>query len=362
MNKITIGMLLVFLNFNLDINATRIGLIPSFLGYLIMLIGLGEIGRFSGRFSKIRPLVTVMFAYSTVLYFMDIYGLWAVDMRFLIIALSLIFVIMSLYVAHSIVMGIKDIEALWGVELDSDKLYYAWQVLVLFNFIVYVVFHIPPIGTLFVIIGFIVGVYYLAAFDRTAKLFYANYPAIESSFNNDGRNGRRKLMLFAVIAIVTVIAGFYYIRGYNLTEQRFISPSGEFRLSYNARERTLTMRGANRRWTESDIYDPHFIWSPCGQLVAQNITGPHWNRQARVIDFNDDVTIIAPCKNFMQIYFEEMRTEIICNREHVEIIEWIDSEHLLMEFSWPSNIPGQDLSGWFIWHLGTWTITELVIT
>jgi len=74
-SNIFIGMLLVFLNFSLNIGASKIELLPGFIGYYVMLKGLAQIEAFSGRFKKIMPYVKVMIVYAGICYAIDSSGI-----------------------------------------------------------------------------------------------------------------------------------------------------------------------------------------------------------------------------------------------------------------------------------------------
>lgn len=54
MSNIFIGALFVFLNFTININGIKIGLIPDFIGYIIMVKGLAELENESPYFLKAK--------------------------------------------------------------------------------------------------------------------------------------------------------------------------------------------------------------------------------------------------------------------------------------------------------------------
>ena len=55
MKKLFWGFFFIFLDFNIDFDTIRIGLIPAFVGYLLLFSGLAELSEESPRFEKIRP-------------------------------------------------------------------------------------------------------------------------------------------------------------------------------------------------------------------------------------------------------------------------------------------------------------------
>ena len=178
MKSIFIGMLLVFLNFNLDINAMRIGLIPTFLGYIFMLKGLSELTEYSGQFSRVMPHTKVMIAYSAICYALDLFGISSSLGAPVSFVLGLVSTIVSLFISYGIIMGIKDIETTRVQNLNSEQLYTTWKLLATFSLIVYLLYLIPTLAIVCIIIGFIIGVYYLYIFSKTKNLFYDANPGL----------------------------------------------------------------------------------------------------------------------------------------------------------------------------------------
>ena len=75
MSNIFIGALFVFLNFTININGIKIGLIPDFIGYIIMVKGLAELENESPYFLKAKGFAKGMAVYTAILYAMDLFGL-----------------------------------------------------------------------------------------------------------------------------------------------------------------------------------------------------------------------------------------------------------------------------------------------
>lgn len=172
MNNIFIGMLLVFLNFNLDIGPSRIGLIPNFLGYVFMLKGITELSTLSKRFLKVEPLTKAIAIYSGICYAMDTFGITSMLGELLAFILGLLTTIFSLIISHGIVMGILDIELTKAQNLNANNLYSTWRLLAGFSLVTFLLYFIPLLAVISIIAGFIVGIYYLFVFNQTKKLFY----------------------------------------------------------------------------------------------------------------------------------------------------------------------------------------------
>jgi len=172
MRKIMAGMVFVFLDFTINMEASRIGLIPDFVGYILIIQGLSELSPLSFRFEKVKGLSAVMAVYTAVLYALDLFGV-LVDIGIFSWALGLASAIASLYISYNIVMGVKDIEAASGRYLDGAGLYATWKVYAAVSLAIHVLFLIPLLGILLIIAGLILGVVFLFAFNRTKNFYYA---------------------------------------------------------------------------------------------------------------------------------------------------------------------------------------------
>ena len=69
------GCLLIFLDFHLELNSVRIGLLPNFVGYYLLLRGMRELKEYSPHFSAPRGVVAALMVYSAILWGLDLLGL-----------------------------------------------------------------------------------------------------------------------------------------------------------------------------------------------------------------------------------------------------------------------------------------------
>jgi len=178
MNNIFIGMLLIFLNFNITIGSSLIGLIPTFLGYIFIVRGLSELTGLSNWFSKILPYVKYMVLYSGLCYAMDLFGISAMIGAPVSFVLGLISIIVSFFISYNIIMGIKNIETTRMQNLNSRQLYNTWKLLVVTSLTACIFYFIETtVSAIFIVLGFAMAVYYLYIFSKTKKLFYSDTSA-----------------------------------------------------------------------------------------------------------------------------------------------------------------------------------------
>ncbi|NLK73333.1 MAG: hypothetical protein GX285_09975 [Clostridiales bacterium] len=171
MRNIFIGFLLIFLDFNLNIGSSQIGLIPDFVGYIVMIKGLVEMAMESGQFIKVKPFASGMAVYTGILYVMDLFGISA-SLGALSYILGIASVIISLYISYSIVMGVREIEEKYSIFMNGDSLYSAWKILAILNILTFVLIIIPALAIICIIATFVIAILFLVAFNKSKNLYY----------------------------------------------------------------------------------------------------------------------------------------------------------------------------------------------
>lgn len=171
MRNIFIGLLLVFLDFNLDLGASRIGLIPDFVGYIFIMKGLDELSGESEYFAKMKPFATGMLVYTSILYALDLFGLSLSPNAMFALILGLVSTVISLYISYNIVMGVSNMEMTQGRTLNAEQLYNMWKVMAILSVVIYVLMFIPALGLMAFIALLIVNIMFLVAFNKSKNLY-----------------------------------------------------------------------------------------------------------------------------------------------------------------------------------------------
>ena len=172
MQRIFTGMLLVFLDFNLDFGASRLGLLPDFLGYIFMLRGLRELDGFSPQFGRITLYVRGMAVYWAVCYALDLFGLSSALGVIFTFVLGLVSTLFSLYISYTIIRGIIEIEEGRLQDLSAAKLLSVWKIWAVLALLTYALLFLPGLAMAAILGSFIAGIYYLYVFNQTKNLFY----------------------------------------------------------------------------------------------------------------------------------------------------------------------------------------------
>jgi len=171
MKNIMTGFLFIFLDFSLNLGNSKIGLIPDFIGYIIMIKGLEEMAEESNFFIKIKPYVTGMAIYSGFLYFMDLFGA-SVSLGIMTYLFTLTSIVVSLYISYNIVMGVIEMEGTYHTFLNGNTLKSTWQFLAIFNVLSFVSLLILVAAIFFILATFVVAICFLVAFSNSKNRYY----------------------------------------------------------------------------------------------------------------------------------------------------------------------------------------------
>lgn len=171
MKNIFIGLLFIFLNFDLNLGNMKIGLLPDFVGYFLMIKGFDELIKESEFFDKVRPWAAFMTCYTGIIYVLEFLGASNLLQGFSII-LGIISMCISLFILYQIVSGVIDMEKKYQITLEGEKLKSLWTFMAISNVVVYILIFINVFAVFLAIILLIVHIIFLFAFNNTKNLYY----------------------------------------------------------------------------------------------------------------------------------------------------------------------------------------------
>lgn len=174
MKKIFWGLIFIFFNYSINISNMNLGLIPDFIGYLLMLSGIKELISESEYFSKVRPVLMGMTILSLIFYVFDLLGMGVTTSAVLVILINIIAVVGSLYSSYMITCGVVDMEKNQHLELAADKLMYKWKVKAMFLILGYLVIFIPIASLICMLVSLIFSIIYLFDFNQSKNCYYEN--------------------------------------------------------------------------------------------------------------------------------------------------------------------------------------------
>jgi len=136
MIRIFIGAILALLNFTITNGSMRIGILPDFLGCLLIFLGFKDVmaayPKTKIRLVTARATLMVLTIYSAILYVMDLTGIGA-DIAWLGTALSLIYYVVLFYVLYLFLQSLYEIEGQVSGDLKLEKFKRWWLYMSLFQ-------------------------------------------------------------------------------------------------------------------------------------------------------------------------------------------------------------------------------------
>ncbi len=167
MRKIFAGLVFVLLDFHIGIGRVRIGLLPAFVGYILVYRGLKELCFESDFFRKPLPFAAGMGVYTGILYVCDLSGTAGPGQLLLGIAALLI----QFYIEYRVLQGILVLEQKYCGDLSGSPL----KIMLLIRFIgnaAILYCSIRGIAILpLTIISICVHIAYLVVFGRMSKRY-----------------------------------------------------------------------------------------------------------------------------------------------------------------------------------------------
>lgn len=172
-------------------------------------------------------------------------------------------------------------------------------------------------------------------------------------------NKRRKIGAISIFSIVFVI-GIVFIFTYT-SSYKSLAPNKQYQASYNRYSRIITIKNIadDRKCYLSDYENPGFLWSKNSRFLAINFTNSS-RRASDIIDLEQSLCCTIPDKLAIQALDSKLKTsDNSLNNTCIEVTKWLDNEHVVIEFSWPADEIGYNISGWFIYNIQSSSIKEL---
>ena len=137
MNKILIGLFFVFIDVNVSLGNMTVSLIPDFIGYIFLFLGLKQMQEENYWFARTKSLAVVMLLYSAFSFCADLFGFkpGVLSGKLVVIFLGYLSTIASLYVAWSIIRGIKEMEEEKNYNFFAKRSKASWKMIAIFQLI-----------------------------------------------------------------------------------------------------------------------------------------------------------------------------------------------------------------------------------
>ena len=168
MNLLFWGFFFLFLNFNLNFNGTTLGLLPEWIGFLLLYLGCGRLLGESELFRKPLPFCVGLSIYTGAFWLMNLMGI-STDPGILGWILGLASVCLNLYTTMLVVDAITNVEMRRNYDLCAAHLRRVWKVLAVCTAAATVLMIVPALALLCAVIAGITGIVFLVAVHGTRK-------------------------------------------------------------------------------------------------------------------------------------------------------------------------------------------------
>ncbi|MBE6990463.1 MAG: hypothetical protein E7426_06935 [Ruminococcaceae bacterium] len=170
MNKIFFGLLLIYINININFDGHTLNLLPAWAGYCLIYSGLNDLSEESEHFAAIKPWCLGMVVYTGILWLLDLL-MGTVDLGLIGWILGLVSTFVSLYILYMLVRAIGDIETFRGVDIGQPKLMSAWKVMAIATAIAQILTILPPLAVICLIVAFVALIFFMVYFNGTRKAY-----------------------------------------------------------------------------------------------------------------------------------------------------------------------------------------------
>jgi len=169
MNLIIWGLVCVFLDVNLPVGPVTIDIIPDFLGFILIAVGMHAYASQSEYYRKIRPFVWGAAAVSAAVYIANMFGVIPLNTLPSVI-ITVILTILYLITTYYIYRGIRELEQVQGRVLGAENLRRIWIIMVVAEALTLLCYYLPVLILLQMILSFAANVAFLVQIIRIKRL------------------------------------------------------------------------------------------------------------------------------------------------------------------------------------------------
>ena len=164
MENFFIGLVFLFLNFNITVSNHAIGLIPTFVGYIFIKRGVAEFEGKVPHFEKLKLFSKIMIAVGIVVYIMDFLAITIGGVYFIVNTAMLA---ANVYASFCVTEGILYLEETKAVNLLGKETRRMWKVMVIAAAVKLVTVFVPFLNVIATLASFVCTILFLVAFNKT---------------------------------------------------------------------------------------------------------------------------------------------------------------------------------------------------
>lgn len=282
MTYIFLGYILTFFH----IKIKGFDLLPNFLGYIFIFVGLAKLEGI--HFKKAKPFAVFM-AINSLLF--TIGGLVGASFEGELFATYNLFTVgIWIYISYLIILGIKELEFITGRQLGFQKLFTIWKIQTILHVITRLVVFtqneiLVLIASIFTAILITMNVIFLVYFYKAKTIYesknYSNHINADEAIKPKQPISKLKMALLIFVILVIVLV-FLWAKGVFYIIDIQTSPNGKItEIVYSQdvsdtfpKDSGVTMR-TNGSFKGTTVYENasylNMWWSPCSNYLVKSL-------------------------------------------------------------------------------------------
>lgn len=145
MKFIFLSFIFLFFDFSIDVGSFTIGILPAFVGYLLLRKGVKEMAAEYKPFADVRYISGWMAIFMGVIYITKLLRVWSM-LGLAATILNVLTLFISFYVAFIVVKGISEMEKKYAVDMGSDRMTAFLKALAIFQAAALILTFIPVLA------------------------------------------------------------------------------------------------------------------------------------------------------------------------------------------------------------------------
>ena len=169
MKKILLGLIFIFFDFRLFLGILTVNLLPDFVGYIIIYLGIKEMIKYSKKFREAIPSTIAGICLTSFFTLLNFFVINPSDSIFY--SSGLVSMMLIIYISYKIILVIREIEINGNRKYNTKFLTNCWKAFTIVTLVSCLSIVFPAFYIVMSIASIIVIILYLISFHRTIKLY-----------------------------------------------------------------------------------------------------------------------------------------------------------------------------------------------
>lgn len=179
MTKMLLGIALITLELTITVNEIYlIGILPDFLGYLLLVFGMKEVSNQTDYYASNRKFTFWIGVFSLMVYIMNLIG-YTASGAFEPLLMQLLIVILEPISLYRIIKGIRQMEKDYELNMWGTALFVVWLLMTVFSVLTFVLGIITDLGNIFNLLLTTASLVFIGLFFRATHVYNAACVEVE---------------------------------------------------------------------------------------------------------------------------------------------------------------------------------------